>query len=321
VLVVGDANPDLLLTGDVVPRFGQQEQLLAGADLVLGGSAAITASGLARLGVGATLACWVGDDVFGRDVTGRLTARGVDVSRVRVHPTLPTGLTVVLDRSDDRAMLTRVGTIAALTADDVLAGGLEDFGHVHVASFFLQPALRPGLPALLRAAHDAGATTSLDTNWDPSGAWAGLAEVLPLVDVLLVNAAELFALAGVLAGRRDEGMGSMEGMEGGGREGDVENAASVLTAHGTTVALKDGARGGQVWTRDGCLQTPGLPVTVVDAVGAGDSFNAGFLAARALGLSPYEALRWAVGCGSLSVRAAGGTAAQPDVDELLTALG
>src|SRR3954468_4475460 len=201
VLVVGDANPDLLLTGDVVPRFGQEEQLLEGAALVLGGSAAITASGLARLGVEVSLAAVVGDDVFGRDVMARLSARGVDLSRVQVHASLPTGLTVVLDQGHDRAILTRAGTIEALTADAVLAGGLEGVRHVHVASFFLQPLLRPELPAVFRAAHDVGATTSLDTNWDPSGAWAGLSEVLPLVDVLLVNAAELRALAAVALGR------------------------------------------------------------------------------------------------------------------------
>src|SRR3954471_3939826 len=151
VLVVGDANPDLLLTGDVVPRFHQEEQLLQGAALVLGGSAAITACGLARLGVDTSMAAVVGDDVFGREMTARLAERGVDVSRVRVHPTQPTGLTVVLDRVDDRAMLTRVGTIAELTSEDVLGDGLEGFGALHVGSFFLQPALRPGLPALFRS--------------------------------------------------------------------------------------------------------------------------------------------------------------------------
>ena len=306
VLVVGDANPDLLLTGDVVPRFGQQEQLLEGASLVLGGSAAITASGLARLGVSTTLAAVVGDDVFGRDVMARLSARGVDLSRVQVHPTLPTGLSVVLDRGTDRAILTRIGTINALTLEAVMSGGLEGFSHVHAASFFLQPALRPALPEVFRAAHEAGATTSLDTNWDPTGAWAGLAELLPLVDVLLVNAAELRALAAVTLGRDVE---------------SLDEAAAAFTAYGAVVALKDGADGGRVWTSQGSWHAPGLPVRLADAVGAGDSFNAGFLAGLAEALAPQDALRWAVGCGSLSVRAAGGTAAQPSRAELLAALG
>ena len=123
----------------------------------------------------------------------------------------------------------------------------------------------------VRAAHDAGATTSLDTNWDPSGAWAGLSEVLPLVDVLLVNAAELRALAAVALGRPVDELGE---------------AAAAFTAYGTIVALKDGADGGRVWTAGGEWHQPGLPVRLADAVGAGDSFDAGFLAGLAEGLPP-----------------------------------
>lgn len=307
VLVVGDANPDLVLSGDVVPRFGQEEQLLERADLVLGGSAAITAAGLARLGVPVALAAWVGDDAFGHDVVARLAARGVDVSLVRTHATLGTGITVVLNVEGDRAILTKVGTIAALLASDVTDDDLDGVRHVHVASFFLQPRLAEGLPDLLCRAQARGATTSLDTNWDPSERWEGVAEVLPYVDVLLPNAAELMALATVAGG------GSVPV--------DVDAAAGRLTRTGTTVALKDGADGGRVWTPAGCWSAPGLPGDLVDAVGAGDSFNAGFLAGRLRGLSPADALRWAVGCGSLSVRAAGGTAGQPTLAQLEQALG
>ena len=60
VLVVGDANPDLILRGDVVPRFGQAEQLLDGADLVIGGSGGIVAHGLARLGRSTRLVAAIG---------------------------------------------------------------------------------------------------------------------------------------------------------------------------------------------------------------------------------------------------------------------
>ena len=301
VLVVGDANPDLILGGDVVPRFGQQEQLIDRADWGLGGSAAITASGLGRLGVGVALIAWVGDDALGRDVTDRVASRGVDVSRLRTHRTLATGITVVLAVDGDRSSLTYMGTIGVLSADDITDADLTGVRHVHVASLFLQPHLAATLPDLLKRAHAHGATTSLDTNWDPSGQWQGLAQVLPLVDLLLPNVAELLALASVAAGTEIR---------------DVAAAAAVLTSGGTCVALKDGARGGRVWTADGSWEAAGLAVQVVDAVGAGDSFNAGFLAAWVAGLPPAEALRWAVCCGSLSVRAVGGTAGQPDRAEL-----
>lgn len=306
ILVVGDANPDLVLTGDVLPRFGQQEQLLDGAALVLGGSAAITAAGLARLGVPVGLAAWVGTDAFGREVVARLTERGVDTSCVRTHPLLATGLTVVLNNGEDRAILTHVAAVAAMRADDVTDEDLTGVRHVHVASFFLQPRLAAGLPDLLRRAHEHGASTSLDTNWDPAGRWNGLSAVLPLVDVLLPNAAELMALATVASP--------------GSPPADLDSAATLLTRTGATIALKDGANGGRVWTPEGCWSAPGLAVDVVDAVGAGDSFDAGFLAGWLAGLAPLQALRWAIGCGSLSVRAAGGTAGQPTAAELAAAL-
>ena len=89
VLVIGDANPDLLLTGDVVPQFGQAEKLVDSADLVLGGSAAIVACGLARLGVATALAAVVGDDLFGGFVRDALTAAGVDTRWLSPTPARP----------------------------------------------------------------------------------------------------------------------------------------------------------------------------------------------------------------------------------------
>ncbi|GMA86740.1 hypothetical protein GCM10025868_19900 [Angustibacter aerolatus] len=76
------------------------------------------------------------------------------------------------------------------------------------------------------------------------------------------------------------------------------------------MVLKDGARGGRAWTPEGAATVAAEPVQPVDAVGAGDSFDAGWIAARVRGLPVPEALRWAVRCGTLSTRALGGTAAQ-----------
>jgi sugar/nucleoside kinase (ribokinase family) len=82
------------------------------------------------------------------------------------------------------------------------------------------------------------------------------------------------------------------------------------------VVLKDGARGGRAWWPGGSCTAPSVPVDVVDTTGAGDSFNAGFLAARLSGLALADAVGWAAAAGSLSTRAAGGTAAQATADEL-----
>ena len=311
VLVVGDANVDLVLSGDVVPRFGQAEQLLDAAALVLGGSASIAAHGLARLGVPTSIVAVVGDDEFGRFQVGELAAAGVDTSNVRVDVSTPTGISVHLAVPSDRAILTLLGTIPLLTAQDVL-GAVERSActHVHFASYFLLPALAGALPELLRGLRSRGITTSLDTNWDPAERWAGVAEVLRVVDVLLPNEAELIALGA--AGR----------VSGGSRTADPAATAAAIAALGPRVVVKAGADGGWSVGQDGdVVGAAGIQVDVVDTTGAGDSFDAGYLAALVSGVTDEAVrLRWATVAGSLSVRSAGGTAGQATRAELLAAL-
>jgi sugar/nucleoside kinase (ribokinase family) len=203
---------------------------------------------------------------------------------------------VVLSEPDDRAILTLPGTIPALRPADVPDRLLARARHVHVASLYLQPALAAGLADVFARARRLGLTTSLDTNWDPSGRWDSLAAILAHTDVFLPNAAELLAVTGAAT---------------------PEDGAAALVAAGTTVVMKDGARGARAWWPGGACAAAGRPVEVVDATGAGDSFNAGFLAARLGGRPLPEAVAWAAAAGSLSTRAAGGTAAQATVDDLI----
>jgi len=289
VLVVGDANPDLLLTGDAVPAFGQAETLVDSADLVLGGSGAIVACGLARLGVPTALAATVGDDLYGGFVRDALAERGVDTRWLRTDPEGATGLSVVL-AVGDRAILTHPGTIAS-TGPEVLDHDLVTrVRHLHSASFFLLPRLAPHLPEAFARAREAGATTSVDTNWDPTRRWAGLDALLGVTDVLLPNAAELRALTG---------------------RTDLDSAARAVLDLGCRVALKNGAAGGVLWETSGDAVRVAAPTTaVVDTTGAGDSFDAGFISGLLEGLSGEECLLRAVRCGSLSTRAVGGTASQ-----------
>ena len=107
-----------------------------------------------------------------------LAGRGIDVAGCRVDPGRPTGASVILGRGDDRAILTAIGTIGDLRAADVPADVVARARHVHVGSLYLQSALRPGLAELLRAARAAGATVSVDPNWDPAGRWDPIDDVL-----------------------------------------------------------------------------------------------------------------------------------------------
>lgn len=295
VLVIGDANPDLLLTGDAVPEFGQAETLVESADLVLGGSAAIVACGLARLGVPTALAATLGDDLYGGFVRETLAEHGVDVRWLRTESSAPTGLSVVLSVGD-RAILTHPGTIATTGPEVVPEDLLPSVRHVHSASYFLQPRLAPHLPGILAAAREAGATTSVDTNFDPARAWKGVDALLRQTHVLMPNATELLALTG--------------------RSG-LDEAARAALGLGCRVALKNGADGGVLWeTPQTAYRVAAPPTTPVDTTGAGDSFDAGFISAMLDGLAGRECLERAVLCGSLSTRAVGGTAAQPTLAEI-----
>jgi sugar/nucleoside kinase (ribokinase family) len=171
---------------------------------------------------------------------------------------------------------------------------------VHAASYFLMPGLAAALPRLFAAARRHGATTSLDTNDDPADAWdpAGLAAVLPVTDVLLPNAQEARALSGL---------------------DDLEAAAEHLAARGPLVVVKDGAEGALAHDGRAPTRTPAVPVEPRDTVGAGDSFDAGMIAALLAGLPMKQALALAAACGALSTRAFGGTGAQPTWDEAVAA--
>lgn len=303
VVVLGEINADLILQGDVIPAWGQAEKLLDDAALILGGSSGITACGLARLGLRVALVGAAGDDPLGRFCMAELAARGVDTSYALIGPQYRTGITVVLQQPHDRAMLTFAGAIADLRADDVSATLLAQTRHVHVGSYFLQAALQPGLAALFAAVRRAGVTTSLDTNWDPSGCWDAVAALLPEVDILLPNDHEAQAIATALVP---------------GSKLNTEAAVAVLAAHVPTVAVKCGAAGAiAVRGAERAAASP-PPVQVVDAVGAGDSFNAGLIAGLLQGWSLQRSLELAVVCGACSTRAAGGTAAQPTLEEALS---
>jgi len=297
LLVIGDCNPDLILRGDAEPQFGQVERIVEAAELTVGGSAAIVACGAARLGLRTALAAVVGDDVFGRFMLAELRRRNVDVDAVLVRPTAATGVTTILAREGDRAILTFPGTSAALRASDLSPALLHRARHVHVASLYLQPWLAAELEQLLADARAGGARTSLDPNWDPAEEWnGGLAAAFAQVDFFLPNAAEACAIAG---------------------EPDVEAAARALALRGPTVVVKRGAAAALAVDASGMTTCVPPTVAAVDSTGAGDSFDAGLIRGLLDGLPVASALELACACGALSTRSTGGVNAQPTLDEAL----
>lgn len=294
--MIGDCNPDVLVLGDdVTPGFGQQEKLVDRVSLEIGGSAAITAVAAARLGLRVALIAAVGADPAGAFMLGQLSKEGVDVSAVIACDGVPSGMTVALSRGADRAILTALGAMVSLTATDVPPVMLARSRHVHVSSYFLlADSLGPGLAATLSNARAGGATTSLDTNWDPSGRWRDgrLSAVIAQADLLLPNEAEALALSG---------------------ETSADAAAVALTVAGPRLAVKLGERGVLCADGSGTYRVSLPLVTPVDTTGAGDCFNAGLIAGLLRGLPLPRAAALGCATGALSTGALGGTAGAPDL--------
>jgi sugar/nucleoside kinase (ribokinase family) len=295
LVVLGDCNPDVLVTGDdVTPSFGQQEKLVDGISLVIGGSAAITAVAAARLGLRVALAAAVGPDPAGRFMLDQLSASGVDISFVAVREDAPTGMTVALSRGGDRAILTALGAMASLTAADVPVSLLTEARHVHASSWFLlENSLGPGLAGLFSAARAAGATTSLDTNWDPAERWTGepLSHAIAAADLLLPNEAEALRLSSALS---------------------LDEAITKLAVAGSRLVVKLGERGALCVEGPARYQVSLPPVVPADTTGAGDCFNAGLIAGLLDGMDLPRAAALGCAVGALSTAAPGGTASAPD---------
>jgi sugar/nucleoside kinase (ribokinase family) len=297
LLVAGEINPDLILTGDVTPEFGQVEKLVKSATLTIGSSSAIFACGAARLGLRVTFIGVCGDDVFGRFMLDEMQKRDVDISNVMIRQDGETGFCVILNQGTDRAILTHLGLLAALRASDIPDDLLQKVRHLHVASYFLQTGLQPDLPALFQRAHSLGLTTSLDTNYDPSGQWLGFDELLSVTDVFLPNQTEALSIT---------------------KSFDVEVAARQLANKAKLVAVKMGPAGAIACSHNEFVRSASLLVDVVDTVGAGDSFDAGFLYGFLNKWKPEKSLHLACACGALSTRQPGGTNSQPSLEEAMS---
>jgi sugar/nucleoside kinase (ribokinase family) len=290
IAIAGEINLDLILYGLPEQMPMERELLASGFAITLGSSSAILAHNLAALGSRVGFVTKVGDDSFGTLAVERLRERGVDLAGV-VHGA-KSGVTLVLPHGPQRHILTYPGTISELRFEDLDLDYLASARHFHMSSLFLQRELFPHVPELFRRMKSAGLTTSLDTNTDPADRWDSvLEEILPSVDILLPNEREAMKMS---------------------RADDVETALSRFAQKVETLVVKLGASGA-VAIRDGHrFSAPAVPVTVIDPIGAGDSFDAGFLHQFLRGADLTTCLAYGNLCGAFSTTDCGGTEAFRD---------
>lgn len=290
VIVVGELNVDLILNHiESFPETGK-EKLAGEMAFTLGSSSAIFASNLSSLGLKVAFIAKTGNDLFAQFCKNHLEKKGVDVSMIKTDDKLQTGVTVVLNFGEDRANITYQGSMKDLHAGEISVDMLSQGTHLHFSSYFLQPGFKDDLYLLFDKAKKAGLTTSLDLQWDPAEKWDfDYKQILPVVDVFLPNEKELLSLT---------------------KQSSVDAAIEAINDYANIIVVKKGKEGSIMRCNNNSLTCKAfLNEQVVDAIGAGDSFNAGFIFRFLQNAGLDDCQQFGNLIGAVSTTKAGGTSA------------
>jgi sugar/nucleoside kinase (ribokinase family) len=295
VVVIGELNVDIILNGiDSLPQVGK-EILADSMQVTLGSSSAIFASNLSALGVKVAFIGKIGHDNFARVVLDSLGDKGVDTDHIIISKSLKTGATIVLVYDQDRANITYPGAMYDLSLEDIDFKFLTTARHMHFATCFMQPGIKPDLHVLFRKSKEAGLTTSLDAQWDPEEKWdLPLEKLLPYVDIFLPNMQEFKFLTNCSS---------------------IQDGIRKIKDFSRLVIIKNGSDGAYAWDGNEIIHQPAfVNERVVDTVGAGDSFDAGFIREYINKGSLIKCLQTGALAGAVNTTAAGGTAAFRNIE-------
>ncbi|MGI8743803.1 MAG: carbohydrate kinase family protein [Bryobacteraceae bacterium] len=299
VVVVGDFFIDIVMSGfHEFPRLGE-EAFARTLCHEIGGGAAITSCGLARLGLNVAALGVVGKD-DGFWIVKKLIAAGVNASALENHPTESSGVTVSVSTSEDRAFFTYYGAndrLGNLLRDPDARALMSRARHVHFAC-----GPDPVSDAdLFSELHAAGCNVSIDVGWHEFWLTDSRKDnMLKQADLFFPNEREAALMTG---------------------HSEPEAIIQALTGQGVrNFALKLGPKGAVLSWRGELIWCPPYPVDPVDTTGAGDCFDAGFIYGWLNGESPEYCMRAANVCGALSTRGLGGVRGFPSKEELEEAL-
>lgn len=282
VLSLGRIYCDMVFRGlDGMPQLGRE---LFARDFAMtpGGGALITAAHLSASGRSAALLARFGTDPLSVALSGQIEQLSLDLQFLDRSDSAGPQLTVVMVNDNDRAFLSRrAGHARPASFEQALAW--PEAGHLHIAEYATLYEMRDAISA----AKARGLTVSLDPSWDDELIRDPLFfERTAGTDIFMPNQEEAHALTG--------------------RE-DPREALAILARHFPLVALKCGGDGAMLAEGETVISLPSPQVRVIDTTGAGDAFNAGFLDAWLDGAEPEACLVAAIGAGSRSVQASGGT--------------
>lgn len=292
ILIPGHYFCDVIFRG--FPHFPALGTEVYTEDLtVVPGGALNTVVGLQRLGVHVGWIGTLGNDFFSNFVHQALAQEGLDFSMVEFSGASFQRVTVSLSYPEDRAFVTFIDPPTDLITRIEQALDSIPFRILYVPELKLDARM----PALIDACHARGITVFMECQHLDAAIDEPLVQaILGKVDAFLPNAIEAQRLTNTLT---------------------LEGAVAQLRQWVDFLVVKDGEHGAHLWRGDTYLHAPTFPVdTIVDTTGAGDVFNAGFLAAYHAGKPLAECLRWGNAAGALSLRGAGGVPTAPTLTEL-----
>jgi ribokinase len=288
---------DVVATADRHPRIGET---VAGNQVLYfpGGKGANQAVSAAKLGAPTTLIGRLGKDAFGAELRTFLAAQGIDLGFVTDTPDAHTGTAIITLANADNTIVVISGANAMVDAGDVAAPILAK-GDIAVGQFEIP---LPTISAFFTRARAAGVTTILN----PAPAIAFGAELLDLVDILILNESELSLLAGIELRDADD------------HARFVDAAKALQGSRDRIVCVTLGKRGVVALVGNEPLIIPGRAVRAVDTTGAGDCFVGAVAAQLAKGKSIPDALDYANIAASICVQRMGAAPSMPTFAEVET---
>jgi sugar/nucleoside kinase (ribokinase family) len=295
--IIGNLNWDLVLNGvDDWPRWGT-EVFVAQSSRIPGGIAHGTLAARRQETPTSVVGC-VGTDQEGERILATLRDQGV-LTEAALRVEIATGFSVGIVRGDgERSYFTYQGALGAASIADLWHAQPEAMVSSRYVLFSGQPLIRPvslsDALAVLADIRRRGVQSAIDVGWDPEG-WPEaraeeVREMFAVTDFVIVNEVEAEAL--------------------------LPDSAAWARAHGCTVALRLGAQGVRLYTRDAEHVVPGYAVTPVDTGGAGDVWNGSFFSALCRGLDLVPAAHWANAAAALYVSRSPGPDRYPTRDEV-----
>ncbi|HVU10774.1 MAG TPA: carbohydrate kinase family protein [Phototrophicaceae bacterium] len=286
ILIPGNYFCDVIFTG--IPGFPALGTELYTQNLsVVPGGCLNTITALTRLGVDTGWIGALGTDPFSHVIDTWITQEKIDRRWLLMldHPLQR--VTVALSYPHDRAFVTYVDPAPDGFDRMWQAVENEECSHLHFTGLWVDPRA----PDLLKACRARGITVTMDCQHREDTLASPLVrEVVGLIDMFMPNAGEAMRLT---------------------ETASLDAAVEILRPLVPLLLVKDGGNGAQVWQGEQYFAAPAMPVEVVDTTGAGDAFNAGFLAAYRSKADLLTCLKWGNYCGGLSTTGYGGASMTP----------